>query len=109
MSSDSIKYVDDSSFQSEVLEAAVPVLVSFVAAWAGECKVMEPILEDIATTDKGKALVVKVDIDASPRLSDKYHVKSVPQHLAFRGGNQVGRQVGITTEDKLVEMLGPLS
>ncbi|MEU6890085.1 thioredoxin domain-containing protein [Streptomyces viridosporus] len=109
MSSDLIKSVDESSFDTEVLKAQVPVLVAFGAIWCGPCKQMEPILEDIAATYEGKAAVVRVDIDESPNTTRKYGIKSVPTHLVFRQGQKAGAQQGVTSKDTLVNLLDPLS
>ena len=94
------------NFESEVLKADLPVLVDFTATWCGPCKALAPIVDKIADEFEGKIKVGKVDIDAAPEVAAKYGVRSVPTVIVFRGGQKSGSQVGLSTRDKLVKLLG---
>jgi len=94
------------NFDSEVLKADLPVLVDFTATWCGPCKALAPIVDKIADEFEGKIKVGKVDIDAAPEVAAKYGVRSVPTVIVFRGGQKSGSQVGLSTRDKLVKLLG---
>lgn len=94
------------NFETEVLKSDVPVLVDFTATWCGPCKALAPIVEKVADEFEGKIKVGKLDIDASPELTRKYGVRSVPTVLVFKGGEKVGQHIGLTSRDKLVTLLG---
>lgn len=97
--------VGDESFDREVLGAEVPVLVDFGATWCGPCKKLVPIVEGIAADHAGTLKVVSVDIDDAPKVAARYGVRAVPTVLAFRGGEKIGQRVGLTTRDKLLELV----
>ena len=96
----------DQNFESEVLKSDVPVLVDFTATWCGPCKALAPIVEKIADDFAGKIKVGKLDIDDAPNMARKYGVRSVPTVMIFHGGEKKGQQVGLTSRDKLVQLLG---
>ena len=87
--------VTDDNFESEVLEAETPVLVDFYADWCGPCKVIAPIVADLADEFEGRAKVVKLDIDANPEAAFKYAIKSIPTLMIFDGGRPVAQGVGV--------------
>lgn len=94
------------NFDAEVLQATtVPVLVDFTATWCGPCKAMAPIVAKLADEFVGKVKVGKLDIDNHRPIAEKYRIRSVPTLMVFRGGQQVGVHVGLTTRDKLVKLL----
>ena len=97
---------NEQNFESEVLKAGVPVLVDFTATWCGPCRALAPIVEKIADEFEGKVKVGKLDIDESPGVTAKYGIRSVPTILVFQGGQKKGQHVGLTTRDKLVQLLG---
>lgn len=94
------------NFDSDVLQSDTPVLVDFTATWCGPCKALAPIIDKIADEFAGKVKVGKLDIDESPEIAAKYAVRSVPTVLVFKGGKKVGQNVGLTSRDKLVSLLG---
>ena len=82
------------------------MLVDFTATWCGPCRALAPIVEKIADEFEGKVKVGKLDIDESPGVTAKYGIRSVPTILVFQGGQKKGQHVGLTTRDKLVQLLG---
>ena len=96
----------EQNFSSDVLQSDTPVLVDFTATWCGPCKALAPIVDKIADEFHGKVKVGKLDIDANPQITAKYGVRSVPTVLVFKGGQQVGKHVGLTNRDNLVKLLG---
>lgn len=92
-----------------VLEAAdVPVLVDFYADWCAPCKVMAPLLDDLARDRmaRGEALVAKVDTDRSPVVAGRYAIRAIPTTIAFRAGQETGRETGAIPRDRLDALLG---
>ena len=99
--------VTDHSFQAEVLESERPVVVDFWAAWCGPCRVMSPILEELAAERPGLR-VVKVDTDANQRVAAEYGVLSMPTFMVFRNGAPVGQVVGARPKKRLLADLESL-
>lgn len=89
--------VDDSNFETEVLESKVPVLVDFSAEWCGPCQKQTPILEKFAAEQGETVKVCKIDIDSAPNFTAKMGIKSVPSLLMFEGGKQTGMRVGLSS------------
>ena len=98
--------ISSSQFASEVEAADVPVLVDFFATWCGPCKMLAPTLDQVAAEVAGRAKVVKVDIDASPDLAQRFGVMSIPTLIAFKDGKQISKNVGVTSSEELVRMFG---
>ena len=86
--------VTDSDFEQEVLEADTPVLVDFWAEWCAPCKMVAPVLEDLAAEYDGKIKFTKVDVDTNPQTALKYGIRSIPTLLVFKGGSPVDQVVG---------------
>jgi thioredoxin 1 len=93
------------NFQAEVLESARPVLVDFTATWCGPCRLMAPIVEQLAQEFADTVTVAKLDIDQNGALAGKYGVMAVPTLIVFKGGEPAVRQVGLTSKEALAAKL----
>lgn len=98
--------VDDSTFEAEVLQADRPVLVEFGAAWCPPCRALAPIVERVAAESAGKLKVVVMDADESPEAAKLCGVRAVPTLVVFRGGEKRAQHVGLTTKEKVVDLVG---
>ncbi|MCP4036113.1 MAG: thioredoxin [bacterium] len=94
----------DATFQSEVLDADLPVIVDFWAEWCGPCKQIAPVIKDLADQYEGRVKIVKVDIDNSPASPGQYGVRAVPTVLAFKGGQVVQQIQGARPRADFVDM-----
>jgi thioredoxin 1 len=90
----SSKAVTDASFEAEVLKAALPVVVDFWAEWCGPCKMIGPVLEEIAAELQGQLTVAKINVDESPETPGKYGIRSIPTLMLFKNGQLVATKVG---------------
>ena len=106
MASKNVQTFNEGNFETEVLKSDVPVLVDFTATWCGPCKALAPIIDKVADEFHGKVKVGKVDIDDAPGIATKYGIRSVPTVLVFKNGEKTSQNVGLTTRDKLVGLLG---
>lgn len=100
--------VKTDTFQKEVLESNVPVLVDFSAVWCGPCQMMGPVLDQLSAEYEGRAKIVKVDIDESVDLAMKYQVMSVPNMIFFKGGEKVDAVIGAVPATFLKEKMDVL-
>lgn len=91
--------ITDASFDEVVLKSDKPVLVDFWAAWCGPCRMVGPIIEEIAKDYDGKAIVGKVDVDANQEFAAKYGVRNIPTVLLFKNGEVVDKQVGVAPKN----------
>lgn len=105
MSSDAIVHVTDASFAGDVLEANSPVLVDFWAAWCGPCKMIAPILDELAEQYQGKIKIAKMDVDANKETPGKFNIRGIPTLLLFKNGNVEATKVGALSRAQLVEFL----
>lgn len=99
--------VTDSTFDQEVLKSAEPVLVDFWAAWCGPCKMIAPILEEMAPEYAGKMKIAKVDVDSNPVIATKFGIRSIPTLLVFKNGVVVDQIVGAMPKKMLTEKVNP--
>ena len=87
--------VTDADFDRTVESASVPVLVDFYADWCGPCHMMAPVLDDVAHRKAGEALILKLDTDANQATAGRFGIRGIPTVIAFRGGTEHGRHVGV--------------
>jgi len=99
--------VNEDTFQSEVLEATQPVMVDFTAVWCGPCKMLDPVVKDLAQEWDGKVKVVKLDVDNNPNLAMQYQVMGVPTLMLFINGEPSQRITGYQPKDRIVAKFGP--
>jgi thioredoxin 1 len=100
-------YVTDADFQAEVLDAEQPVLVDFTAVWCGPCRMVDPIVKQLAQDWDGKVKVVKLDADQNPNIMMQYGVLGIPTLMLFKGGEIKERLTGYQPKDRLVSKLSP--
>jgi thioredoxin 1 len=92
--SQQIVHVSDSSFEQDVLKSNVPVLLDFWAEWCGPCKMIAPILDQIATEYAGKVVVAKMNVDENPKTPMKFNVRGIPTLILFKNGQAEGQKIG---------------
>ena len=102
---DKIKVVSDASFESDVVNSSQPVLVDFWAEWCGPCKMIAPILEELAVEQDGVFKVAKVNVDDAPGLAQRFEVMSIPTLILFKNGEPTKRVVGAKGKDALLDEL----
>ena len=102
-----IPEIDEATFESEVLTAPDPVLVDFSAVWCGPCKMLDPIVEELASEWAGKLKVVKIDVDHSPGIAMQYQVLGVPTLMLFVDGESRERITGFQPKNRIVSKLEP--
>ena len=97
--------ITDATFEEVVLNSDKPVVVDFWAAWCGPCRVVGPIIDELATEYEGKVVVGKVDVDNHQQFAAKYGVRNIPTVLVFKGGEIVNRQVGVAPKNVYAEAI----
>ena len=103
--SDNIVQISDSSFDSDVLQAEGPVLVDFWDEWCGPCKMIAPVLEELASEYGEKLKICKMDVDANPETAPKYGIRGIPTLILFNNGDVAGTKGGALSKSQLSEFI----
>ena len=103
--SDKVTHVGDADFDAAVLQSDTPVLVDFWAEWCGPCKMIAPVLDELAEAYDGKLKVVKLNVDENRGSAMKYHVRSIPMLLLFKDGQIQATQIGAVGKGQLTQMI----
>ncbi|HUP91271.1 MAG TPA: thioredoxin TrxA [Solimonas sp.] len=105
--SQNISHVTDASFEQDVLKSAEPVLVDFWAEWCGPCRMIAPILEQIAGETQGRLKIAKLNVDENPATPPKYGIRGIPTLILFKNGQIAGTQVGAVHKAQLTAFITP--
>ncbi len=105
MASDLIKHVTDASFEADVLKAAKPVLVDYWAEWCGPCKMIAPILDDLAATYGDKLQIAKMNVDENREIPGKFGIRGIPTLMLFKGGTLAATKVGALSKAQLAAFI----
>ncbi|HEY9095067.1 MAG TPA: thioredoxin TrxA [Hydrogenophaga sp.] len=105
MASDLIKHVSDATFQADVLDAKAPTLVDFWAEWCGPCKMIAPILDEIATSYNGKLNIAKINVDDNRDVPAKYGIRGIPTLIMFKDGQLAATKVGAMSKAQLTAFI----
>ena len=103
--SENIKHISDASFETDVIKSERPVLVDFWAEWCGPCKMIAPILEDVAKEYDGKLQIAKLDVDANQSVPAKFGIRGIPTLILFKNGVNVAQKVGALAKGQLVSFI----
>ena len=103
--SEHIKHITDASFESDVLKSDKPVLVDFWAEWCGPCKMIAPILEEVAKEYEGKVVIAKIDVDANQDIPAKFGVRGIPTLILFKNGVAAAQKVGALAKGQLTTFI----
>ena len=101
--------INEANFESEVLQSTQPVLVDFWAEWCGPCKMIAPVLHEIAVEQAGRVKVAKVDVDANPALAARFGIQSIPTLLYFAGGEVRDKTIGAVSKKAILSKLEQLA
>jgi thioredoxin 1 len=105
MASELIKHVSDASFEADVVQADRPVLVDYWAEWCGPCKMIAPILDEVAHSYEGKLQIAKMNVDENRDVPGKYGIRGIPTLMLFKDGRQVATKVGAMSKAQLTAFL----
>lgn len=97
--------VGDNDLERVVRDAEVPVLVDFYADWCGPCKMMAPVLDELAREQRGRALIAKLDTDRNPTMAVRFAIRGIPTLIVFQAGREVAREVGAVARPRLEALL----
>ena len=104
----SVVHVTESNFEEEVVKSDVPVLVDFWAEWCGPCKMIAPILDEIAKEYGEKLKICKIDVDSNPDIAPKFGIRGIPTLIMFKDGNAESTKVGAVSKSQLIEFVGEI-
>jgi thioredoxin 1 len=102
-----VKYVTEDNFEADVIGSELPVLVDFTAVWCGPCKMLAPVIEELADEWQGKAIIFKMDVDNNPETPMKYSVMGVPSLILFKDGEIAARVTGFRPKKQLISEFEP--
>ena len=97
--------ITDKDFDTQVLQNKLPVLVDFWAEWCGPCKMASPVLDELSESYKDKVLIMKLNVDQNPLMSQKFGVMSIPTTILFKNGKELGRTVGFSGKQTFEELM----
>jgi thioredoxin 1 len=106
MSSNLIKHISDASFEADVLQSSVPVLVDFWADWCGPCKAIAPILDELAGEYQGKIQIAKMNVDENQAIPAQFGIRGIPTLMLFKGGQLAATKVGALAKAQLSAFIG---
>ena len=103
--SDTILKLTDAEFESQVIKSEIPILVDYWAEWCGPCKMIAPVLEEVAQELSGKVLIGKLNVDENSQTPPKYGIRGIPTLMLFKNGEAVGTQVGALSKTDLIKFI----
>ena len=103
--SDTILKLTDAEFESQVIKSEIPILVDYWAEWCGPCKMIAPVLEEVAQELSGKVLIGKLNVDENTQTPPKYGIRGIPTLMLFKNGETVGTQVGALSKNDLIKFI----
>ena len=105
MASDLIKHVSDASFEADVLQSGLPVLVDYWAEWCGPCKMIAPILDEVSAAYEGKLQIAKMNVDENRDIPAKFGIRGIPTLMLFKGGQLAATKVGALSKSQLTAFI----
>ena len=105
MSSNLIKHISDASFEADVLQSTQPVLVDYWAEWCGPCKMIAPILDEMATTYSGKLQITKMNVDENREIPGKFGIRGIPTLMLFKDGKPAATKVGALSKSQMAAFI----